>query len=557
MKPARALISLVTALTGIAIHCGVPPARADEPIISPENIKAAEKLLGLVFTGEEREMMLGSLRRRLRAYETLRRETLPNELPPAFVFNPLPPGARVEKDEEPPVWEPGDAFKRPERDDDLAFATVADLAALIRTKQITSEELTRLHLDRLRKFGPPLHCVVTLTEELALVQAKRADAELRAGKWRGPLHGIPYAAKDLLDTKGIATTWGVSLNADRTPVKDATVIRKLEEAGAVLVAKTSLGELAMGDVWHGGLTRNPWSPETGSSGSSAGSASAVAAGLIPFAIGSETLGSIVSPSLVCGATGLRPSFGRVSRAGAMTLCWTMDKIGPLARSAEDCAIVLNAIRGTDAADPTTMDGAFRFTEKKPHLRVGIVKSDYEGDAENLANDLATLEKLRELGFELREVEWPKIPAAPLQMILNAEAAAAFDELTRSNHDDLLVQQAASSWPSVFRAARFIPAVEYIQAMRLRTRLVEEMARLFTEVDVIVAPCWRGNQLLYTNMTGHPCVVVPNGDKTGGKPAGICFIGGFFGEADAVQLAAAYQGVTAFHRQRPPLEALIK
>ena len=501
--------------------------------------------------------MTDDLTQRLRRYDALRKEKFPNEVAPAFLFNPLPRGFRIEKDETPPLWEPERNVKRPERDDDLAFATVAELAALIRSRQITSEELTRFSLERLRKFGPRLHCVITLTEELALAQAKRADTELDAGKWRGPLHGIPYAAKDLFDTKGIATTWGVSLNIKRIPTADATIIRKLEEAGAVLVAKTSLGELAMDDVWFGGQTRNPWNPEKGSSGSSAGSASSVAAGLISFAIGSETLGSIISPSHVCGTTGLRPSFGRVSRAGAMALCWTLDKIGPLARSAEDCALVLNAIRGVDEADPTTVDAAFRFTGKKKNLRVGIVKKDYETGGKNQTNDLATLDTLRALGFQLQEVEWPKIPSQPLMLTLEAEAAAAFDELTRSNEDDQLAQQAASSWPNNFRSARFIPAVEYIQAMRLRTRLIEEMAKLFESVDVIVAPSWVGNQLLYTNMSGHPCVVVPNGDKSGGTAASICFIGSLFGEADAVQLAAAYQSATAFHRQRPPLDALLK
>jgi Asp-tRNA(Asn)/Glu-tRNA(Gln) amidotransferase A subunit family amidase len=533
-------------------------ARAAEiPVVSSEGIRAAAQVIGLEFTEKEREMMAGGLGRRLRTYEALRQEPYPNELAPAFLFNPLPRGFQIEREDKLPVWKPVEDLKRPERDEDLAFATVAELASLIRSRQITSEELTRFCLSRLKQYGPRLHCVITLTEELALAQAKRADDDLRAGKWRGPLHGIPYAAKDLLDTKGIATTWGVSVNTDRIPAADATVIRKLEEAGAVLVAKTSLGELAMGDVWHGGLTRNPWNPEKGSSGSSAGSVAAVAAGLVPFAIGSETLGSIVSPSTVCGTTGLRPTFGRVSRAGAMTLCWSLDKIGPLARSAEDCALVLDAIRGTDEADPTTVAAAFRFTEKKKKLRVGIVKNDYQQAEGNQTNDLATLAALRALGFELREVEWPNIPPQPLRLTLEAEAAAAFDELTRSDQDDQLVQQSDSSYPNFFRSARFIPAVEYIQAMRLRTRLIEEMARLFTEVDVIVAPSWRGNQLLYTNMSGHPCVVVPNGDKTGGSPASICFIGRLFGEADALQLAAAYQSVTRFHRQRPPLETLLK
>jgi Asp-tRNA(Asn)/Glu-tRNA(Gln) amidotransferase A subunit family amidase len=529
---------------------------ADSAPVTSETIEAAEKVIGLQFTPAEREMMTGELAKTLRTYETLRKETFPNALSPAFVFNPLPHGFKVGQDHEQARWEPPANVKRPADTADLAFASVAELAALLRSQQITSEELTRLSLDRLKKFGPRLHCVITLTEELAMAQAKQADAELRSGKSRGPLHGIPYAAKDLLDTKGIPTTWGVSLHKDRIPTSDATVIRKLREAGAVLVAKTSLGELAMDDVWFGGRTRNPWNPEKGSSGSSAGSASAVAAGLIPFAIGSETLGSIVSPSNVCGTTGLRPTFGRVSRAGAMTLCWTLDKIGPLARSAEDCALVLDAIRGADHADPSTLEAAFRFTTKNNSLRVGIVKADFDGEYGNQANDRATLDKLRALGYELREVSWPDIPTQPLILTLEAEAAAAFDELTRSNQDDQLAQQSPSSWPNQFRAARFIPAVEYIQAMRLRTRLIQEMARVFENIDVIVAPSTRGRQLLYTNMAGYPCVVAPNGDKTGGKNASICFIGRLFGEADIVQLAAAYQATTDFHRQRPPLTTLL-
>jgi Asp-tRNA(Asn)/Glu-tRNA(Gln) amidotransferase A subunit family amidase len=387
-------------------------------------------VIGLEFDGNERGQMADDLAKRLATCEALRQQAFPNELPPALLFNPLPPGFQTERREGKSVWEPDPAFKRPERDEDLAFATVAELAGLIRSRQLTSEELTRLCLDRLQTIGPGRHCAITVTEDLALGQARRADEELREGKWRGPLHGIPYAAKDLFDTRGIATTWGVPLNAGRLPAADATVIRKLQDAGAVLVAKTSLGELAMGDVWFGGRTRNAWDPERGSSGSSAGSA---AAGLVPFALGSETLGSIVSPATLCGTTGLRPTFGRVSRAGAMTLCWSLDKVGPLARSAEDCALVLDAIRRADAADPTTVEAAFRFTEKK-QLRVGYVKADF-----------------------------------------------------------------------------------------------------------------------FTNMSGHPCVVVPNGDKTGGKAASICFIGQLFGEADAVQLAGLYQNATDFHRQRPPLE----
>jgi Asp-tRNA(Asn)/Glu-tRNA(Gln) amidotransferase A subunit family amidase len=534
---------------GVAIGCAAADMKIDT-----NSIAAAEKVIGLEFSESERAMMRRSLNDRLRAYEVLRKESFPNELLPAFIFNPYPPGFKIDAEKRRPEWKAPKKIKRPERDEDLAFMGVGELAALIRARQITSEELTRFCLKRLKEFGPRLHCVVTLTEDRALEEARRADAELRKGKWRGPLHGIPYGAKDLLDTRGIATTWGVSLNTNRTPAADATVVRKLSEAGAVLVAKTSLGELAMGDVWFGGLTRNPWNIEKGSSGSSAGSSSAVAAGLVPFAIGSETMGSIVSPCTVCGVTGLRPSFGRVSRAGAMTLSWSLDKLGPIARSAEDCALVLDAIRGADEADPTTVDSAFRFSENKPleKLRVGYVKSDFEKVEGNQTNDVATLETLRKSGIVLREVEWPKIPNDPLWMILSAEDAAAFDELTRLNQDDQLVQQAPGSWPNSFRSSRFIPAVEYIQAMRLRTRLIEQMAKTFADVDVIIAPSWRGPQMLFSNMAGYPCVVVPNGDKTGGNPASICFIGKLFDEADAVRVANAFQAATTFHRQRPPL-----
>ena len=528
---------------------------AAESKITVETIAEAEKLIGIEFTEKERETMLRNLANRAEGYGNLRKDTFPNELAPAFVFQPLPVGFQVPHETKRPNWKPPKGVKRPKSDDDLAFMGVTELAALIRTRQITSEELTRLSLDRLKKYGPKLHCVVTLTEDRALAEANRADTELRAGKWRGPLHGIPYAAKDLLDTKAIRTTWGVSLYTNRVPNADAAVVRKLSEAGAVLVAKTSLGELAMGDVWFGGLTRNPWNPEKGSSGSSAGSGSTVAAGLVPFAIGSETMGSIVSPSTVCGVTGLRPTFGRVSRAGAMTLCWTLDKLGPMARSAEDCALVLDAIRGRDEHDASTIDAAFPFTQKSDFkkLRVGYVKSDFEKKEGNQTNDVATLDTLRKLGLELKEVEWPKIQQGPLWLTLFAEGAAAFDELTRSNDDDKLVQQAQGSWPNAFRSARFVPAVEYIQAMRLRTRVIEEMAKLFSEVDVIVAPTWRGPQMLYSNMAGYPSIAIPNGDKTGGSQAAICLVGRLFGEADLVRLASAYQAATTFHKQRPPLD----
>lgn len=521
--------------------------------IEPDTLKEAEKLLGLEFTDKEREQMTRSLNSRRDVYDALRRETIPNELTPSLIFDPRPRGFVIPKPQKEFHWKPAKNVSRPKFDDELAFLTVADLAALLKSRQITSEELTKLSLDRLKKFGPRLNCLVTLAEERALAEARRADEELRRGHWRGPLHGIPYGAKDLLDTRGIPTSWGVSILTNRVPQQDAAVIQKLSAAGAVLVAKLSLGELAMGDVWFGGKTRNPWNTTNGSSGSSAGSAAAVAAGLVPFAIGSETLGSIVSPCTICGTTGLRPTFGRVSRAGAMALSWSMDKLGPIARNAQDCALVFDAIRGADPNDPSTIEAPFSLAPRDiKKLRIGYLKSDFEKPYQNSTNDAASLEALRKLGFNLREVTLPRIPKEPLNLILIAEAAAAFDDLTRSNQDDQLVQQEGGSWPNSFRAARFIPAVEYLQANRLRTRLIETMDDLFEDIDVLIAPSWQGNQLLISNLTGHPTVVVPNADKTGGAPASICFLGKLFGEADALAVAEAYQQATRWHRQRPDI-----
>jgi Asp-tRNA(Asn)/Glu-tRNA(Gln) amidotransferase A subunit family amidase len=412
-------------------------------------------------------------------------------------------------------------------------------------------------LDRLRRFGPPLHCVVELTEERALAAARAADRELKAGKWRGPLHGIPYGAKDLLDARGAHSTWGAAPFTNQVAATDATVIRKLEDAGAVLVAKLSLGELAMGDVWFGGLTRNPRQPDKGSSGSSAGSAAAVAAGLVPFALGSETLGSIVSPATVCGVTGLRPTFGRVSRSGAMTLCWSLDKLGPLARSAEDCALVLQAILGPDGVDRAAVDAPFAFSEKRraKGLRIGFLERDFTKAKGNQTNNAAALGALRSLGMDLKPVALPDLQDGPLWLILEAEAAAAFDDLTRTGRDDELVQQGPGNWPNLFRSARFILAVEYLQANRLRTELMTAMDAVFRDFDVIVAPVFAGDSLLYANMTGHPCVVVPNGDTSAGAPASFCFLGKLFGEGAALEAAVAYQRVTRWHRQEPDLSRL--
>nr|WP_290934211.1 amidase [Haliscomenobacter sp.] len=435
--------------------------------------------------------------------------------------------------------------------DDLAWYTVRELAELIRSKQISSEELTRFFLDRLKKYDPQLHCVVTLTEDLAMEQAKRADVEIKAGKYRGLLHGIPYGAKDLLAARKYKTTWGSVPYKDQVLDYDATVIKKLEAAGAVLCAKLTMGELAWGDVWFGEMTRNPWDTKTGSSGSSAGSASSVSAGLLPFAIGTETLGSIVSPSTVCGTTGLRPSYGRVSRHGAMALSWSMDKIGPICRSVEDCAIVFQAIQGADPMDVSLIPAAFHYDANfdPRQLKIGYLKKDFDRRYAFHDQDSVALHRMREMGFKLVPIELP--PSPDLSIILSAESAAAFDELTLSGKDDLMRRQIKNAWPNSFREARFIPAVEYLQANRLRTKLMQEMQKVFQEVDVYINPSWGGRSLNITNHTGHPCVVIPNGFRNG-RPTSLTFTGKLFEEGKILSLAKVYQEATEHHKQHPQL-----
>jgi len=445
---------------------------------------------------------------------------------------------------------------RPETSEEIAFLTVEELSQLIRNGDLTSVELTQIYLDRLRKYGDTLHCVVTITENLALEQAERADREIAQGNYRGPLHGIPYGVKDLLAVEGYKTTWGAMPYREQIIDQTATVVKKLEEAGAVLVAKLSMGALAMGDIWFGGVSRNPWNPEQGSSGSSAGSASATSAGLVGFSLGTETLGSIVSPSTRCGVTGLRPSFGRVSRTGAMALSWSMDKIGPICRSADDCALVFDVIRGSDGIDNTVVDKAFNynFNADIKNLKIAYLKDEFRGDYENRENDLEVLSVFNRMGVDLIPVEmnFEDIPLSSLRIILYAEAAAAFDELTRTGLDSLLTAQDEWSWPNTFRAARFIPAVEYIQANRYRTLLMEEMGKLMKDYDVLITPSFRGNQLLVTNLTGHPCVVVPNGFNEENSPASICFIGRLYDEASILLAASKYQEATGFDEMHPPL-----
>ncbi|GAA4398169.1 amidase [Nibrella viscosa] len=522
--------------------------------LTTDMVDVASRVFGLEFTPAERDSMLDELNDTRNDFDAIRKIDLPNEVAPALYFNPLPAGFKLPQGPSSFKASPAGKVTLPANRDELAFYTVGQLGELIRTRQITSEELTRFFLNRLKTYNPNLLAVVTLTEELALQQAKRADAELKAGKYRGPLHGIPYGAKDLLAKKGYKTTWGSVPYKDQVLDYDATVVQRLENAGAVLCAKLTLGELAMGDVWFGGMTRNPWNRETGSSGSSAGSGSTVASGLLPFAIGTETLGSIVSPSTVNGVTGLRPTFGRVSRHGAMALSWSMDKIGPMTRSVEDCALVFNAIYGPDGNDPTVIAAPFRYSPlpSLKGIRIGYLKKAFDEEYPTKENDAATLAMLTRLGAELIPMELPDIPANRLTFLLSAEAAAAFDELTRSGKDDQLVRQGKNAWPNAFRAARFIPAVEYIQANRIRTKLINDMAQRLKTVDVYITPTYRGGNLALTNLTGHPCVVLPNGFNARGLPTSITFMGQLFGEDKLLAVAKVYQDATTFHQKHPTL-----
>jgi len=534
---------------------------AQRPPITELHLRAALELIGLRYTDDELDLLLRSRGQfgndfsgqgdRRNAYEAIRAVALANSVPPSLFFQPLPPAVPIA--DRPPRFAlaPSDV-ERPARLEDLAFWPITRLAVLLRTRKVTSEELTRMYLDRLRRFDSTLHAVVTFTDSLALAQARRADGEIGAGRYRGPLHGIPYGVKDLFRVPGYPTTWGAAPYRDQTFDDTATIVRKLDAAGAVLVAKLSSGALAMGDVWFGGRTRNPWNTEQGSSGSSAGPGAAVAAGLVPFAIGTETLGSIVSPSTRNGVTGLRPSFGRVSRAGGMALSWSMDKAGPMCRNVGDCALVLDAIRGADPDDPSAVDVPFPYDDdvRLADLKVGYLKSAFEGDRPGAELDRAVLDVLRQAGAELVPLELPDLPARPLLLTLNAEAAAAFDELTRSDRDTLLVRQDAGAWPNSFRSSRFITAVEYVQANRVRRLLQIAMRDLLTGIDAYVSPSFAGGNLVVTNLTGHPCVAVPNGFGENGSPTSITFCGRMYGEAEMLAVAKAYQDATDWEERRP-------
>lgn len=593
--------------TGVAGAGWIGASMADAqapPAIPPmpdAEIRAAAEVAGLEFTPPERELMAPGVAEHRESFRKLRALRIENDVMPAFAFSPLTPGLRnvaegmapadyalrdavwatqgraadlprppapserkkpirVRPDE--PIGPPGQGRpdpaaptpSRPGNDEDVAFLPARALGALIQARKISSLEATRLYLDRIRRFDARLLSCITVTEDLALRQAQQADEEIARGAWRGPLHGVPYGLKDLVDTQGIATTWGAEPFRGRVPHRNATVVDRLQEAGAVLVAKTAVGALAWGDVWFGGTTKNPWKLDQGASGSSAGSAAGVVAGLFSFAIGTETLGSIVSPSTRCGATGLRPTFGRISRSGAMALSWTMDKLGPIARSVEDLAIVFDAVRGPDNRDPTVIDAPFTWRADRPleEIRIGYDQAAFAEKRDDAAFDDAALDVLRRLGVNFVPVRLPDFPTGDLLFVLEAEAAAAFDELTRTNQDDQLKRQVADAWPNVFRAARLIPAVEYIQANRARTLLMRQMDAALGDVDVYVHPTYASSTLLIANLTGQPTVVLPNGFRTDGTPVSLCLTGRLFGEAALLRVGLAYERATEWARRRPAL-----
>jgi Asp-tRNA(Asn)/Glu-tRNA(Gln) amidotransferase A subunit family amidase len=585
-------------------------AESKLPKITPEMIDQAAALAGIAIPAEDRGAMLDGLNENRHNFDEIRKLDIPNSVAPAIVFDPLPPGATVDSHRREPVYSKAAAVATvPSNLEDLAFESAMSLADLVRRRKVSSVDLTKMYIARLQRYDPILHFNITLTEDRALAHAREADADIARGNYRGPLHGLPWGAKDLLAVKGYPTTWGAGGFEHQTIDEDATVVQRLDAAGAVLIAKLTLGALAMGDWWYGGRTRNPWNPKQGSSGSSAGPASATAAGCVCFSIGSETLGSISSPSTRCGVTGLRPTFGFVPRTGAMALSWTQDKLGPICRSVEDCAAVLQAIYGPDGEDTSVRDAAFNWNADLDwhSLRIGYIKASFDPDQAPEAQpapsasesaeektkrehraaqaaayrarreydrkyDLAALDKIKSMGVNLIPIELPKLPYGAMVPGLNAEAAAAFDSLTRTGRDKLLTSQKPYDWPNTFRIARFYPAVEYIQANRARSIAIREVCKVFDQADVIIAAT-NSEQLVVTNLTGHPACIVPNGlrgqdapappandngndDQIGGPgtPVSLTFLAGHYQDAKLCAFARAYQLATGFEKLHPKLSS---
>lgn len=563
---------------------GAPPtfgtAPGSGPAVDAGTFAEAEKLVQVTMTQAQREQAAASWRQSMAAY--LERRTGPRKLAlaptdaPATLWNPMLPGVVTgsEATRDRFVRSADDHPPLPSSDDAIAFAPVTQLSRWIERRQLTSDRLTRIYLGRIEKLNPKINAIITLTKEHALARAAQADREIAAGKYRGALHGIPYGVKDLLDTAGIATTYGAEPFRDRVPKEDSVVVRRLDEAGAVLIAKLSLGAFALNDIWFGGQTMNPWLPEEGASGSSAGPGAATAAGLVAFSIGSETGGSIVSPAMRCGITGLRPTFGRVARTGAMTLCWSLDKLGPMTRTVEDAMLVLQAITGPDAGDPSSVPSRLDFDANAPiaGLKVGYIPV-WMRESPSTDVDRAALETIRSLKMVPTEVSLPDWPYDSMMPILFAEGAAAFEELTLDGRMDQLKMQVKDAWPNLFREARFLSAVDMVQADRMRRRVAMEMARIFAQVDILLVPSLRGEQLTITNFTGHPSLTMragfvhvsearsdwapdpehplPRFDPPRRVPHGITMVGRLFDDATIGRAGVALERAFGVVGERPP------
>jgi len=528
-------------------------AKAQDSVTMTQIIDA-EKMFGLNFSQPKRDSMVTILTDKLKTYMYLHRQNINNDIPLSNWYNPVLPGMKVPHKQFPVQFTIPEQVALPKDRNQLAYYSILQLASLIKHKQITSEQLTRIFLDRLKKYGPGLHCVIELTEDIAIKEAKQADAEIAKGIYRGPLQGIPYGIKDLFAFAGTNTTWGTPPYKNQVIAQTAFVATQLQQAGAVLVAKLSLGELAMDDVWFGGLTRNPWDTTKGSGGSSAGSAAATAAGLVPFAIGTETYGSIVDPAMRCGVTGLRPTYGSIARTGAMALSWSSDKVGVLCRSAEDAALVFNYIHGADATDASSISFAFNYTGEidLKKLKIAYV-SNYIDSLPANSPEKQTLITLKAMGVQIIPFTFPDSLHGDelLSLIIGVESAAAFDQLTLSSKDDQMVQQNKDRWPNTFRTSQFVPAVAYVNACRMRYEIMKKMDPLIDNYDILITPPETGDQLAITNLTGNPSITLPNGFGPNGMPASISFIGKHFGEATLLAFAKKYQERTGYNLKHPP------
>jgi len=522
--------------------------------ISIADIQSAEKIISLHFTPAKEDSLLSNVQERAKEYDKMHRYSLSNSVPMTMAESPLLPYMDKTKKQLPVKFDIPSNVNLPLNRSDLAFYSIPQLASLIKNKKISSVELTKFFIERLKKYGDTLQCVISFTEDIAMKEATAADKEIAAGNYRGLLHGIPYGLKDLFAVKDTKTTWGAAPYKDQVINTNSYVYTKLHAAGAVLIAKLTLGALAMDDYWFGGRTKNPWNMLEGSSGSSAGSAAATVAGLVPFAIGTETYGSIISPSTVCGATGLRPTFGSVSRSGAMTLCWSLDKAGPICRSAEDAAIVFYYLHGTDKLDAAAVSMPFNYTGKAnlSKLKIGYAKN-YFGKKDTLGNEDAVLDVFRKAGAQLIPVDFPDSGIYNFDIIgivIGSESAAAFDGFTRTGFDDKMTRQGKGEWPNYFRAARLIPAVEYINANRHRYTLMQEVNNVIEKYDVIICPTWGGNQAAITNLTGHPAISIPTGFNKGKTPTSVTLIGKLYDEATILAIAKMYQDNTNWNKMHP-------